>query len=136
MFVYSAGLFLVFEGFVEFAYLSSMRNVQDNYAKHHQQKPAALAYYLPIAFITYYLLFKIKKKGSFYAAVAVSVATLFMVARNFLASLNNFGPGIIPQYSPNPSLSDSEVLFIWASVVAILGVLNIVAVKSRKIVHA
>jgi hypothetical protein len=43
MFVYSAGLFLAFEGFVEFAYLSSMRNVQDNYAKRHQQKPASPA---------------------------------------------------------------------------------------------
>jgi hypothetical protein len=87
--------------------------------------PAALAYYIPIAFITYYLLFKIKRKISFYTAVAVSVATLFMAARSFLASLNNFGPEIIAQYSPNPTLSELEILCIWTVVVAILALFNI-----------
>ena len=91
--------------------------------------PAALAYYLPIAVITYYLLFKIKKKVSFYAAVAVSAATLFMAARNFLASLNNFGPSIIPQYSPNPAASNLQILCIWVVVVGGLAVCNIAAAR-------
>jgi hypothetical protein len=95
--------------------------------------PAALAYYIPITVITYYLLFKIKRKLSFYAAVAVSAATLFMAARNFLASLNNFGPEIIAEYSPTPSIAELEVLCIWVAVVAVLAVINIAAiVKARK----
>jgi hypothetical protein len=95
--------------------------------------PAALAYYIPIAFITYYLLFKIKKKISFYAAVAVSTATLFMAARSFLASLNNFGPDIIAQYSPNPTLSELEILCIWIVVVVILALFNIAL--AQKTIH-
>jgi hypothetical protein len=98
--------------------------------------PAALAYYVPIVFITYYLVFKIKKKVSFYEAIAVSVATLFMASRNFFASINNFGRSIIPQYSPNPSLSNLEILCIWVAVVTVLAAFNIAAVRSRKTLKA
>ncbi len=94
--------------------------------------PAALAYYIPVMIITYYLLFKVRKKVSFYAAVAVSAATIFMAARNLFASLNNFGPSIIPQYSPSPSASNLEILCIWVAVVAVLAVLNIATVKREK----
>ena len=96
--------------------------------------PAALDYYVPIAFVTYYLLFKIKKPASFWVAVAVSVATLIMSARNFLASLNNFGPGIFTQDSFNPSVTNLEILFVWSAVVTILAVLNFASMKAiRKI---
>jgi hypothetical protein len=95
--------------------------------------PVALAYYIPIAFSTYYLLFKIKKKISFYAAVTVSAATLFMAARNLFAGFNNFGSGISTQYSPNKSVANLEILCIWVAVVAVLAVLNISALlKARK----
>jgi hypothetical protein len=93
--------------------------------------PAALAYYIPITFVTYYLLFKIKKPASFWVAVAISAATLFMSARNFLASLNNFGPGIFTRYSSNPSITNLEILCTWSAVVIILAVLNIVAIKAK-----
>ena len=42
-----------------------------------------------------------------------------------LASLNNFGPSIIPQYSPNPSVSNLEILCIWVAVVAGLVACNV-----------
>jgi hypothetical protein len=38
----------------------------------------ALAYFVPITFITYYLLFKLKTKESFYAAVALTGVSVFM----------------------------------------------------------
>jgi hypothetical protein len=93
--------------------------------------PAALAYYIPITFVTYYLLFKIKKPASFWVAVAISAATLFMSARNFLAILNNFGPGIFTRYSSSPSITNLEILCTWSAVVIILAVLNIVAIKAK-----
>lgn len=95
--------------------------------------PAALAYYIPITVITYYLLYKIKRPASFWAAVAVSTATLFMAARSVFASLNNFGPEIIAQYSPTPAFSELEILCIWSAVAIMLGVLNMRTVlEARK----
>jgi hypothetical protein len=47
-----------------------------------------------------------------------------MAARNFLANLNNFGPSIIPQYSPNPAVSNLAILCIWVAVAAGLAVCN------------
>jgi hypothetical protein len=90
--------------------------------------PAALAYYLPIAFVTYYLLFTLKSKASFYGAAVLSAVTLFMAARNFFASLNNFSLGI----AHGTAFSNFLILCIWSTVIITLAILNIAALKQRK----
>jgi hypothetical protein len=89
--------------------------------------PTALAYYVPITFVAYSLLFKIKKPASFYAAVAVSALTLFMGARNLFASLNNF-VGI----SSVSRVNDLEILGVWIAIAIILATINIKAILKAK----
>jgi hypothetical protein len=90
--------------------------------------PAALAYYVPITFVTYYLLFGLKSKASFYGTAVISAVTLFMAVRNFFASLNNFGFGI----AEGTAFSNFLILCIWMAVVVTLAVLNIAAYKAKK----
>ena len=89
--------------------------------------PAALAYYIPVAFVAYYLLFRVKTKASFYAVVAISAVTLFMGARNLFASLHNF-TGISSAFL----IANLEVLGIWVSIAAVLAVLNITSVLNAR----
>ncbi len=90
--------------------------------------PAALAFYVPITFVAYFLLFKMKSKASFYGAVAVSVLSLFMAVRNFGASLSNFSS----LRSASPA-ADLEILFIWGTIVVVLAGLNLGAIlKTRR----
>ncbi|MGD6852017.1 MAG: hypothetical protein ACQCN6_08165 [Candidatus Bathyarchaeia archaeon] len=91
--------------------------------------PVALAYYIPIIVIVYFLLYRVKSKASFYGAVAVSVATLTFAAISFVASLNNFGLGI---YNPLPG-SDTVVFAIWSIIAVALGTLNVAAARSAKL---
>ena len=88
----------------------------------------ALAYYVPITFVVYFLLFKVKSKASFYGAAAISAVTLFMAARNLNASFHNF-PSAYSFTSPNAQL---VIQGIWFAVVALLVTANVVFVAKRK----
>jgi hypothetical protein len=81
--------------------------------------PAALAYYIPIAFVAYFLLFKVKSKASFYGAVVVSFVSLFMASRNFLASMANF-VGL----NSVSAVADLEILAIWTAITITLTGVN------------
>jgi hypothetical protein len=82
--------------------------------------PAALAYYVPITFVVYYLLFKVKSKASFYGAVVVSFLSLFMAARNLGASLYNF-TGL----RSASATADLQILLIWGAITVVLAALNL-----------
>ncbi|XHH08690.1 MAG: hypothetical protein ACFCUE_14145 [Candidatus Bathyarchaeia archaeon] len=89
----------------------------------------ALAYFVPISFVAYYLLFRLKSKESFYAAVVLTGVSVFMGLRNFGASIYNLsGVGTFAGYP-----EDWAVLSIWLAVVTILATLNAISiVKNRK----
>jgi len=84
----------------------------------------ALAYYIPITFVIYYLLYKIKSKESFYGAVILAAITLFMSARNLNAGLHNFSR--IGSFTS--SIAELEVLCIWLAIVVALGIFNIIVI--------
>jgi hypothetical protein len=89
----------------------------------------ALAYFIPITFIAYYLLFGLKSKESFYAAVVLTGVSVFMGLRNFGASFYNLsGVGTFAGY-----VEDWAVLGIWIAVVTSLATFAILfIVKNRK----
>lgn len=88
----------------------------------------ALAYYMPITFVAYYLLYKVKSKESFYSTIVITAVTLFMGARNLNAGLYNFpNTG-----SFNLSMDNLEILGIWLTVIIILATLNIAATLESK----
>jgi hypothetical protein len=85
---------------------------------------AALAYYIPITFVIYYLLYRIKSKESFYGAVILTTVTLFMSARNLIAGLHNFSR----VGSFTSSTAELEALCIWLVIVVALGTFNIIVI--------
>jgi len=88
----------------------------------------ALVYYIPITFVVYYLLYKVKSKESFYVTVAVTGISLFMGARNLSAALYN----LREIYSFTASTADLEILGMWLGIAVILATVNIVAVIKNK----
>jgi hypothetical protein len=92
----------------------------------------ALAFYVPMAFVVYYLLFKIKSKESFYGTVAVTVLTIFMGLGNLNASLFN----MVGVRSFEGSFGDFAVLSIWVAVIATLAALNVGIARSKKTITA
>lgn len=89
----------------------------------------ALAYFVPITFAVYYLLFKLKSKESFYAAVMLTGVSVFMGLRNLYASLYNL-PKIYPFASQT---ADYMILGIWITLVTTLATLNAFSIaKTRK----
>lgn len=93
----------------------------------------ALAYFLPITIISYYLLFRLKSKESFYGVLLITGVSVFMGLRNLGASLYNLPAiGTFAGY-----VEDWAVLGIWVAIVTILTGLNILAViKNRKMTAA
>ena len=89
---------------------------------------AALAYYIPITFVAYYLLYKIKSKESFYGAVALTAITLFMSAGNLIAGLHNFS--MVGSFTS--STAKLEVLGIWLAIVVALGTFNIIDILRNR----
>lgn len=85
---------------------------------------AALAFYVPITFVIYYLLFKMKSVESFYAAVILTVVMLSMSAMNLNAGLNNFSK--IGSFTS--STAELEILCLWLAIVVILGIFNIAVI--------
>lgn len=88
----------------------------------------ALAYYIPITFVVYYLLYKTKSKESFYGTVALTAVTLFMSARNLNAGLHNFSS----VGSFTSSTAELEVLCIWLAIVVALGIFNIIVILKNR----
>jgi uncharacterized membrane protein YidH (DUF202 family) len=93
----------------------------------------ALAFYIPITFVAYFLLFKVKSKESFYATVAITALTVFMGLRNLWGSLYNF-----PKTEDfTPSFENLTVLGIWVAITITLVVLNVkLVIKKRKCVKS
>jgi hypothetical protein len=89
----------------------------------------ALVYFVPITFIAYYLLFKLKSKVSFYSTVVLTGVSIFMGLRNLVASLYN-----LPKISPFLSqMEDFQIIGIWIAISIVLMILNCVSIiKSRK----
>jgi hypothetical protein len=86
----------------------------------------ALAFYIPMVFTTYFLLYRVKTKLSFYVAVLVSVLVLFMGALNFNAAIYNFW-----QVYPLGSSVDFVVVGFWVAVTVVFTSLNLVSIKKH-----
>jgi hypothetical protein len=86
----------------------------------------ALAFYVPMVFVAYFLLYQVKTKLSFYVAVLVSVLVLFMGALNFNAAMYNFW-----QVNPLGSVVDFVVIGVWAAVLAVFAMLNVASIKKH-----
>jgi len=88
----------------------------------------ALAYYIPITFVVYYLLYEAKSKETFYGAVVLTAVTLFMSARNLNAGLHNF----VEIGSFSSSTAEFEIVCIWIAILVALGICNtIVMLRNR-----
>jgi len=90
----------------------------------------ALVFYVPMLAVVYFLLYRVKTKFSFYAALIISVLVLFMGALNINAALYNFN-----QIYPYRPFEDSLVVGIWLTILAGLAMLNLMLHKQRKM-HA
>ncbi len=90
--------------------------------------PAALVYYIPITLIMYYMLFRVKRKVSFHAALIISLATLSFSTASFFASLNNFGLGV----SRGSATAYLVIICIWSAVIISLSVFNIASVRAKR----
>lgn len=88
----------------------------------------ALVFYVPMLAVVYFLLYRVKTKFSFYAALIISVLVLFMGALNINASLHNFN-----QIYPYRPFEDSLVVGVWLAILTGLAALNLVPHKQRKI---
>jgi hypothetical protein len=85
----------------------------------------ALAYYIPITFVMYYLLYKLKKKGPFYVAVVISIATLIFGIISLKAAFNNFFSVFIFY-----ATSNLWIVGIWSLFLIVLVCWNILSAKS------
>jgi hypothetical protein len=88
----------------------------------------ALAYFLPITLISYYLLFRLKTKESFYGVLLITGVSIFMGLRNLGASLYNLPAiGNFAGYS-----DDWAVLGMWVAVVVALTAVNALMVNKNR----
>lgn len=88
----------------------------------------ALAYFVPITFVVYYLLYKNKAAASFYGAVAITFVSFFMGARSVNASFYNLSN--LGSVNWQTSQSAGFLIFgVWAIVYAVLLILNIVLLR-------
>jgi hypothetical protein len=88
----------------------------------------ALAFFIPMVFATYFLLYKVKTKLSFYVAVLLSVLVMFMGALNFNAATYNFW-----QVYPLGGVVDFAVIGVWATVLAAFTILNLHLIKKQSV---
>ena len=86
----------------------------------------ALAFYVPMVLVAYFLLYRVKTKLSFYVTVLVSVLVLFMGALNFNAAMYNFW-----QVNPLGSVVDFVVIGVWVAVLVVLAMLNVASIKKH-----
>jgi hypothetical protein len=84
----------------------------------------ALVFFVPMVFVAYFLLYRVKTKLSFYVAVLVSVLVLFMGALNFNAAMYNFW-----QVNPLGGFVDFVVIGVWVAVLSVFSGLNLLALK-------
>lgn len=87
----------------------------------------ALIFYVPMAIVVYFLLYRVKTKLSFYVAVMVSVLVLFVGALNINASLYNFN-----SIYPVSAFEDGLVVGIWVLVLGCLAALNFAAIGFKR----
>jgi hypothetical protein len=85
----------------------------------------ALLFLVPMVFVAYFLLYRVKTKLSFYVAVLVSVLVLFMGALNFNAAMYNFW-----QVYPLGGSVDFVVVGVWVAVLAVFALLNYISIKN------
>ncbi len=107
----------------------NMQSIESNPLGWPLSALGALAYFIPITLVTYYLLFKLKTKESFYCALLITGVSIFMGLRNFGASLYNLPAiGTFAGYT-----EDWIVLVIWVALVALLAALNALIVIKRRV---
>jgi hypothetical protein len=87
----------------------------------------ALAFYVPVTFAAYYLLFKVKSKESFYATAALTVVSIFIGLMNLNAGLLN----LTQLYTFNLSMEDFAIFGIWLAIMASLSAFNVLAITKR-----
>jgi len=88
----------------------------------------AIAYFIPITFLVYYLLYKVKSKESFYSVWVITAITMFMGLRNLNAGFHNL-LDLGQTYSLTAEL---EIIGILLAVGVILASLNLVALIKSK----
>ncbi len=92
----------------------------------------ALVFYVPMVFVTYYLLFRVKSKESFYGAVATSVLTVFMGLGNLGGAIHN----MVGLRGFSGSVEDFFVLGIWFAVVTGLAGFNVASAwRQRRLIE-
>jgi hypothetical protein len=74
----------------------------------------ALIFYVPAITFTYFLLFKIKQKGSLGAAIVITILAAYMGLMNFNAGAQNFG-----FFLNSVSLTVDVYYFLFSLVVAV-----------------
>jgi len=87
----------------------------------------ALAFYIPVTFAAYYLLFKVKSKESFYATAALSVVSIFIGLMNLNAGLLN----LMQLYTFNLSIEDFAIFSMWLAIMASLSAFNVLALIKK-----
>ena len=90
----------------------------------------AAVYYISAVIGVYFLLYKTKAKGSFYAAIVLTVLTLFMGYLNLNAGMTNFRN---LRSFPYDLASHLEVIGSWVATGIILSALNIVAIIRTRV---
>jgi hypothetical protein len=84
----------------------------------------ALAYFIPITFVAYFLLFRFRTKETFYATIIVSGVSVFMGLRNLGASLYNLN--LLGFFET--STEDYLVLALWIALIISLAAFNVVTI--------
>jgi hypothetical protein len=87
----------------------------------------ALAFYVPVTFAAYYLLFKVKSKESFYATAVLTAVSMFIGLMNLNAGLTNLSQ----LYTFMVSAQDLAILGIWLAILASLCLFNVSAVAGK-----
>jgi hypothetical protein len=88
-----------------------------------------LAYYIPITFVVYYLLFKANCKESFYSVIVITLVISVMGARNLGSGLYNLS--VLGELTS--LTAQVQIVGTWLGVSAILAACNLAALmKARK----
>jgi hypothetical protein len=88
----------------------------------------AAVYYIPALIGGYFLLYKIKTKGSFYGAAGLTVLTLYMASNNLFAGINNF-QNVMHYFEPGTRFA--ETMIFWLTAFITLSIMNIVWISKE-----
>ena len=89
----------------------------------------AAIYYIPVILGTYFLLYKVKSKWSFYGAVILTATTLVMASMNLAAGINNFANAL--QFFSQGTAS--SIIVGWSAVIFVLVITNVIVILKGRI---